>query len=76
MVGNRFAIIDLPEPGGPIINIIGDDHLVLRGLGFRAPTSCHFPSCFKHLHQPNPGWAWIGSWDGQTVREVGFWRKT
>ena len=20
MVGNRFAIIDLPEPGGPIIN--------------------------------------------------------
>jgi hypothetical protein len=23
MVGNRFAIIDLPEPGGPITKILG-----------------------------------------------------
>jgi hypothetical protein len=27
----------------------------------------------NNQHHPNPGWAWIGRWDGQSIQEIGPW---
>jgi hypothetical protein len=27
----------------------------------------------KTAQRPNPGWAWIGRWNGQSIQEIGFW---